>query len=155
MTDESEILRRLLAVEDRLALIELEGAYARSFDARDGDVWSALFTDDGIYQARGATPKGGGTFVQGRSALATFCTDAPFTGIHFMHLPQITLSRDSASSRIHLEFIGAFEGDGSPVTRMLGHYDVSYVRGPVGWLIKHRTTSTFARSTTAAFGYRD
>ena len=44
---------RLREVEDRLALIELEGAYARLFDARRGDEWAALFVADGVYQSRG------------------------------------------------------------------------------------------------------
>ena len=60
---------RLRAVEDRLALLELEGAYARAFDSRDGDAWAALFTDDGIYQARERTPGEPGA-PQGRAQLA-------------------------------------------------------------------------------------
>ena len=43
-------------VYDRLALLEMEGDYARCFDMRDGTGWANLFTEDGVYQ--GATIPG-------------------------------------------------------------------------------------------------
>jgi ketosteroid isomerase-like protein len=150
--DLNELAERLQRAEDRLALYEVEGAYARAFDAREGDAWAALFVDDGIYQSRGGSP-GNGTFVQGRDALARFCREATFSGIHFMHQPQITLDGDTAQSRVHLEFIGAFDEPGSPVTRMLGYYDVRYRRVDGRWLIVQRITSTFARHSDVTFGY--
>src|SRR5690606_33672957 len=48
----TSIEERLRAVEDRLALIELEALYARSFDEHDGETWSGLFASDGVYQSR-------------------------------------------------------------------------------------------------------
>jgi len=66
---------RLRAIEDRLALLEVEAAYARAFDGRDGEAWAALFTEDGIYQARGRTPGEPGA-PQGRAQLADYCTSA-------------------------------------------------------------------------------
>jgi hypothetical protein len=145
---------RLRAVEDRLAIIELEGAYARAFDDHDGDAWAALFTPDGIYQSRvlsdGSAPA---TFVQGTEALRRFCTEAPFAGIHFLHLPQLTLDGDRATGRVHLEFHGAYTDPGAPLTRMVGYYDVGYVRGDGRWLIARRVTTAFARETRATFGY--
>src|SRR5690606_30801584 len=82
---------RLRQVEARLEIIELEGTYARSFDDRDGDTWSSLFTPDGIYQARVIDGEQQGSFVQGTEALRDFCTNARFTGIHFLHLPQVQI----------------------------------------------------------------
>jgi hypothetical protein len=146
------ISERLAAVEDRLAIIELEGRYARAFDDHDGQAWAALFTDDGVYQSRGASP-GDGTYVAGRENLARFCTDAKFNGIHFLHLPQVTLDRDRATSRVHLEFFAAFYGDDAPYTRMLGYYDVAYQRCAGEWLIERRITSTFARRNGVTIGY--
>jgi SnoaL-like domain len=147
-----ELSARLRAVEDRLALIELEGAYARAFDSHDGVAWAALFTDDGVYQSRDATP-GNGTYVAGRAKLAKFCTNAPFSGIHYLHLPQLSIDGDVATGRVHLEFVAAFNDDGAPMTRFLGYYDVRYVRAGDGWLIERRITTTFARRTDTTFGY--
>lgn len=147
-----DLATRLLAVEDRLAIIELEGAYARAFDCRDGQAWSSLFVEDGIYQARDATPTHG-NFVQGREALADFCTNAPFDGIHLLHLPQVTIDGDVATARIHLEFVGRFHAAGEPTMRMVGYYDVRYARMKSGWRIAHRITSTMSRVDTVAHPY--
>lgn len=148
----NELAARLAAVEDRLAIIELEALYASSFDSRDGAAWATLFTTDGIYQARGATPAAG-NFVQGRDALARFCAEAPFDGMHLMHLPHINFDGDRATSRIHLEFVAAFRAVGAPTLRMTGFYDVSYVRSASRWLIARRVTTTMFRQDNVAHHY--
>jgi hypothetical protein len=107
---------------------------------------------DGVYQARGATPEQG-QYVQGHDALAAFCTDATFDGIHLLHLPSITLAGDRATSRIHLEFIGWWQGNGTPVTRLVGYYDVQYVRVDGAWRIEHRVTSAMARENRTSWPY--
>jgi hypothetical protein len=147
---------RLVEAEDRLALVELEGAYARTYDAHDGDGWAALFTPDGIYQSR-VVPDDEGpvSFVQGTAKLRRFCADAPFEGIHFLHLPQLTIDGDRATGRVHLEFQAAFEGPGAPLTRLAGYYDVAYERHAGRWLIARRVTTAFARQRRTNFGYVD
>ena len=152
MAEISDVVERLAAVEDRLAIIELEAAYARAFDSRAGDEWAALFTPDGIYQARGATAERG-NYVAGREALAAFCAGAPFDGIHLMHLPQCTFDGEQARSRIHLEFVATFHAEGNPTVRMVGYYDVRYVKLDGVWRIAHRVTSTMHRTDTMAGTY--
>jgi len=149
-----DLAARLAAVEDRLALIELEGMYARTYDARQGEDWAALFTHDGIYQARGASAAGGnGTFVQGRAALARFCREAPFDGIHFLHLPQLTITGNRALGRVHLEFVAREHGEDQAQRRMAGFYDIDYARVDGRWLIRHRVTTSFVRQNQSTFGY--
>ena len=150
---EADIERRLRTVEDRLALIELEAAYARHFDARDGDAWAALFTTGGVYRSRDAVPGGRGNFVEGRAALAAFCSGAAWDGIHLLHLPQLTIAGDRAEGRVHLEFIGLFHGSGAPGVRMTGYYDVDYERVDGRWLIRERVTTTFTQTSTSTPGY--
>ncbi|MGS0562543.1 nuclear transport factor 2 family protein [Microbacterium aurugineum] len=141
--------QRLQALEDRLEIIDLEDTYARTFDERDGDAWSSLFTADGIYQSRPVGDAPPQTFVQGRAALQAFCTDASFAGIHFLHLPQLAVAGDRASARIHLEFHGDYAEDaGAPRLGMRGFYDVIYHRVDGRWLIAHRVTTAFAASRT-------
>src|SRR5438270_3354450 len=153
----SESEARLQAAEERLAIMEVEGAYARAFDSRDGEGWAALFTEDGIYQGRilpGAS-SGQVPFVEGRAALATFCAEAPFDGIHLLHIPQITLDGDKATSRVHLQFLASFPvGDRlGYLSGMVGYYDVAYERVDGRWLIRHRITTTFSRSRNDSLGY--
>ena len=150
----TEIEQRLLAVEDRLALIELEALYARAFDERDGDTWSALFTPDGIYQSRPDSDAPPATFVQGTEALRDYCTHAPFGGIHMMHLPQLDLAGDRAKARVHLEFHGSFTSEpGSPRRKVVGFYDVAYSRTDAGWKIAHRVTTAYSREQDTVVGY--
>ncbi|MCB0997609.1 MAG: nuclear transport factor 2 family protein [Acidimicrobiales bacterium] len=147
------IEERLQAVEDRLAIIELEAQYAASFDARDGEAWARLFTEDGIYQPRQTAGAPSVSVVQGRAALRDYCASAPYSGVHFLHLPQVTFDGDTARARIHLEFFGVFEAPGNPFLRMAGYYDVAYRRTPEGWRIERKVTTTFARDQVSAFGY--
>jgi ketosteroid isomerase-like protein len=147
---------RLRAIEDRLALLELEGAYARAFDSRDGDAWAGLFTEDGIYQARGATPGERGA-PQGRAALADYCSHAPYDGLHLMHVPQLTIDGDDAYARVHLEFRGTFHtvddsGD-HPNVSMSGYYDVRYRRVDGEWRIAHRITTTLRKDDDVVAPY--
>jgi hypothetical protein len=148
---------RLRAAEDRLAIIDLEGTYARTFDSHDGEAWSALFTDDGVYQGRihPDTPEGSVPVVEGRPALAKFCTDAPFDGIHLLHLPEIRLDGDRATSRVHLQFMATFPvGDRfGYLSSLVGYYDVAYERVDGRWLIRHRITTTFSRTRNDYVGY--
>jgi hypothetical protein len=149
----TDVEARLAALEDRLAIFELEGRYARYFDSRDGDAWAGLFTADGIYQARGATPEGGGIHVQGHVDLARFCREARFDGLHLLHLPQLDVGGDTATGRVHLEFLGLFHGAAAPTVRMAGYYDVAYARVDGRWLMRRRVTTTFARQDASTIGY--
>ncbi|MEI8002466.1 MAG: nuclear transport factor 2 family protein [Actinomycetes bacterium] len=113
---------RLLALEDRLAILDLEGAYARAFDSHDGAAWAALFTVDGVYQARGLAPGDAGHH-RGRAALAEFCTHAPFDGLHLMHVPEVTVDGDLG--HVHEvesveRGVGAELGQGRPAAVVAG-----------------------------------
>lgn len=143
---------RLRAIEDRLALLELEGRYARTFDSRDGDAWAALFTEDGVYQARGAAP-GDPRRPTGRAELAAYCSHAPYDGLHLVHVPQLTLDGDEALGRVHLEFRGTFRTEGRPTVSMSGYYDVRYRRVDGEWLIAHRITTTLRKDDDVVASY--
>jgi hypothetical protein len=142
-----ELTARLQAVEDRLGILELEGAYAELFDGRRGEEWANLFTEDGSYQSR--TPHAD---VHGREALARMCTDTVFDGIHLLNVPRITIEGDRATGRVHFTF-HAIEGSDVSVSRNIGYYDVEYVRTSEGWRIRRRITRSFARDRATAMGY--
>lgn len=145
---------RLAAIESRLELLHLEATYAPAADSGDGEAWADLFLPDGIYQSRNATPAGGGTYARGRDALVRVISEAPWSqSIHLPYLPQIVVDGDTATGRIHFEWIGQFRDEGATRTRAVGYYDVAYRRVDGRWLIKHRVTTTFLRDNQSVNGY--
>jgi len=154
MTD--ELSPRLQAIEDHLAIIELEGAYCRRFDERDGEAWSRLFTQNGRYRSRGVergVDPSVGVYCTGREELAAFCNEAPFTGIHLVHVPQLTLHGDTAEGRLHFEHLGAFDARPGTLSRSVGYYDVRYERIDGEWLYADKVTTVFCMDDQLVDGY--
>ena len=147
--------QRLRAVEDRLAICQIEGAYSSAHDGAKGDDWAALFTEDGIYQGRQLEGMSELNFVQGRKALSEFCNSSPVNCIHYLNVPDITIGGDDATARINFTFrafgvdsFGRVNG-----TEAQGYYDVAYKRTSDGWRIRRRFTVYFERSQKTAYGY--
>jgi SnoaL-like domain len=142
-------------VADHVAIMNLEGAYAIRYDARDGDGWSALFVEDGLYEGREPMGSGSVNHVQGRAALSRFCSDAAMRGIHILGVPHLEVSGDVATGRSNFVFHGVMTDEsGRDVTRYVeGYYDIAYVRLNGEWLIRRRTTVPFRRSLETIFGY--
>lgn len=137
-----KVVSRLEVVEAKLALMDLEAEYARSWDAADGEAWARLFTSDGVFDmaAVGHQPR---AVYRGHSALRQFCEEvsATYAGLHFMHLPKIVVSGDRARSRIHFEWIGVIHPGKAHSGRRTasGYYDVDYQYSAAdGWRIAHR-----------------
>ncbi|WP_164778444.1 nuclear transport factor 2 family protein [Mesorhizobium sp. M7A.F.Ca.US.006.01.1.1] len=158
-TDEATALAammvRLQNVEDRLAILQIEGAYSTAYDGVRGDQWAALFTDDGIYQGRQLEGMGELNFVQGKRALTDFCNSNRLSCIHQLGVPEISLDGDDAFSRVNFTFRG-FETGRVPMvqkTEAQGYYDVAYRRTANGWRIRRRFTVYFERSRVTTYGY--
>ena len=62
----------LATLEAHLALLNLEGEYARTWDTGDAAGWAALFTDDGVFEMVGVGDLPG-LRVEGSEQLAGFC----------------------------------------------------------------------------------
>ena len=147
--------RRLRAVEDRLEIYQIEGAYSRAYDGAKGDEWAALFTEDGIYQGRQLAGMGELNFVQGRKALSEFCSSSPVNCIHYINVPDISIDGDEATARANFTF-RAFGTDSFGrvnATEAQGYYDVAYRRTSEGWRIRRRFTVYFERRQGTAYGY--
>ena len=146
MTDLAE---RLRAVEDRLALLELEGAYARTWDAADAEGWAGLFTPDGVFEmaALGERP---GARLEGHHRLREFCRDVntQFQGLHTLHLPTLAVDGDRATGSLHFEFhSGRSTPQAREVASVTGLYEVRYRRTDAGWRIEHRFERATSRSS--------
>jgi hypothetical protein len=151
----TEVERRSIAdtVADRVEIGELEASYCRLFDERDGEGWARLFTEDGRYRSRGAGPDvARGVYAAGREELARFCREAPFTGIHLLHLLQLDVGHDTAIGRLHFEHVGAFDGR-EGLSRSVGSYDVRYERVDGAWLFADKVTTVFCMDGAIVDGY--
>lgn len=145
---------RLAEVEARLALMDLEAEYARSWDAGDADGWAALFTSDGVFDmaAVGAQER---QIITGSAQLSAFCQniDAFYKGLHFMHLPRIQITGDTAYSRLHFQWTGLFGPNAkyNGQRNAAGYYDVTYHRVNDRWRIKHRLEKAVSGQTVENF----
>lgn len=63
---------RILLIEDRNAILDLEADYAATWDFGDATGWTNLYREDGIFEMEpnATTPE---IKAQGHSALAEFC----------------------------------------------------------------------------------
>lgn len=146
----SPVEERLAAVEARLALMELEGAYALAWDRVDAAGWAGLFTDDGVFEMDGLD---GRETVrhQGRPALLDFCVvmNQRFRGLHLMHLPTLRIDGDTATGSLHFRFEGGRHApDAREVFSVTGLYEVAYRLTPDGWRIAHRRERAASRASS-------
>jgi len=134
--------RRLDAAEAQLAIIRLEAEYARSWDAGDGAAYARCYMPDGAFELYGADGVRMKPVYRGRAELEALCAKITPTmvGLHFMHLPRITVTGDTATSRIHFDYRGILTGDPRYTGRRetSGYYDVRYRRTDEGWKIEYR-----------------
>ncbi len=149
-----DLQTRLTLAEARLAIMDLEAEYARSWDAGDGEGWAAVFTEDGVFdmaevghQAR--------RVISGSQDLAAFCreVDAFYKGLHFMHLPRLNIDGDQAQARVHFQWIGLFNSSTrfSGQRQAAGYYDVSYQRVNGVWRMKYRLEKAISGQTSEHF----
>jgi len=144
-------------VDDRTAILEIEGSYASCADSGDGDGWAALFTEDGVYQwpVIAGMPEAPAA-LRGREALAATIKGLPGTCMHRMNTPQITLDGDRATSRTHFVFEWAYQDDHGVrhERELVGFYHTEYVRAADGWKIRNRVTVPYAVTDSSRCGYR-
>src|ERR1700761_6295041 len=134
----AERLRRL---EDAEQIRQLNLAYRRHLDARDLDAYGRLFADDGEWlggTGYGQGPAGITAMLNER--LAARGSDGP-TAWHRVTEPEISLDGDRATGTVTWTWVG--RGDaGTPVMRLLGHYQDSFVRERGRWRYQRRIAHT-------------
>jgi ketosteroid isomerase-like protein len=132
---------RLGRLEDAARIRTLTQEYRRLLDARDLDGYGRLFADDGEWL-------GGTGYGQGPAGITAMLTerlpargsDGP-TAWHLVTEPEISLDGDRATGTVTWTWVG--RGDaGTPVMRLLGHYQDSYVRERGRWRYQRRIAHT-------------
>lgn len=138
---EMKVVERLRILEDRLALIDLEAEYAVAWDLGDGVRWAACFTEGGVFEMAASGEMQGASY-QGTAALVDFCSmiKSQWSGIHFMHLPRLTVNGDTAEAIVFFEYkyIAQLAEGYVKQGSVSGYYEVAYVRTPGGWKMKNR-----------------
>jgi ketosteroid isomerase-like protein len=132
---------RLGRLEDADQICRLTQEYRRLLDARDLDGYGRLFAADGEWlggTGYGQTPAGITAMLNER--LPARSSDHP-TAWHLVTEPEIDLDGDRATGTVTWTWVG--RGDaGTPVMRLLGHYDDSYVRERGRWRYQRRIAHT-------------
>jgi hypothetical protein len=140
-------------VEAHLALLNLEGEYARTWDMADAAGWAGLFTEDGIFEMEAAGSLRAAT-ISGRAELTEFCRsfNARFRGLHLIHVPSLHIGDGAASGWIHFEFQSIPSSARSEVSRVAGVYQVDYVETERGWRIRKRLEKAVTRDMQGWYG---
>ena len=134
----TERLRRL---EDAEQIRQLNLEYRRHLDARDLDAYGQLFTGDGEWLGGTGYGRGpGGITAMLNERLPARGSDRP-AAWHLVTEPEISLDGDRAAGTVTWTWVG--RGDaGTPVMRLLGHYQDNYVREHGRWRYRRRIAYT-------------
>lgn len=146
---------RLTALEDRLAILDLEGEYARSWDVGDAAGWADVFTPEGVFDLAPAGDMERQVF-KGRQALHDFCEEISryYRGLHFISLPRVEIGRDRARAQVHFQWQALFRPNGnhSGERHASGYYDVTYRKLDGRWRIEQRIECALAGKTLNQYG---
>jgi len=132
---------RLGRLEDAEQIRRLTQEYRRHLDARDLDAYGLLFADEGEWlggTGYGQTPAGITAMLNER--LPARSPDHP-AAWHLVTEPEIDLDGDRATGTVTWAWVGRGDAD-TPVMRLLGHYQDSYVRERGRWRYQRRIAHT-------------
>ena len=132
---------RVAALEDTDEIRRLTQAYRRHLDARDLHSYSRLFAVDGEWAGgtgHGKGPAGIEAMLEER--LPTPAAQGP-SAWHLVTEPEIELDGDTARGAASWSWVGR-GADGTPVMRLLGHYDDGYLREGGRWRFGRRAAHT-------------
>jgi ketosteroid isomerase-like protein len=138
---DDDVHARLGRLEDAAQIRQLTQEYRRLLDARDLDGYGRLFADDGEWlggTGYGQTPAGITAMLNER--LPARSSDGP-TAWHLVTEPEISLDGDRATGTVTWTWVGRADA-GTPVIRLLGHYQDSYVRERGRWRYQRRIAHT-------------
>jgi ketosteroid isomerase-like protein len=139
--DAGDLAERLGRLEDAEQIRRLTQEYRGLLDARDLDGYGRLFAADGEWlggTGYGRTPAGITAMLTER--LPARGPDGP-AAWHLVTEPEISLDGDRAAGAVTWAWVGRGDAD-TPVMRLLGHYQDSYVRERGQWRYRRRIART-------------
>ncbi len=132
---------RLRRLEDREEIRQLIQDYRRHLDARDLVAYGRLFAEEGEWlggTGYGKTPAGITAMLEERLPGRGASGQASW---HLLTEPEIEFHGDMATGSVTWAWVGRGDGD-TPVMRLLGHYDDTYVREHGRWRFRRRIAYT-------------
>jgi len=136
-----DIEARLGRLEDAEQIRRLTQEYRHHLDRLDLDAYGTLFSAEGEWlggTGYGRTPAGITAMLQERLPRRT--SDRP-SAWHLVTEPEISLDGDQATGTVTWAWVGRGETD-TPVMRLLGHYQDTYVREHGRWRYRRRIAHT-------------
>jgi uncharacterized protein (TIGR02246 family) len=133
---------RLRRLEDRAEIRRLIQDYRRQLDVRDLTAYGLLFAADGEWlggTGYGKSPAGITTMLEER--LPGNTSDSGQSSWHLVTEPEIALHGDQATGDVTWALVARGDG-GTPVLRLLGHYEDTYVREGGRWRFQRRIAHT-------------
>jgi ketosteroid isomerase-like protein len=133
---------RLRRLEDRAEIRRLIQDYRRQLDARDLTAYGLLFAADGEWlggTGYGKSPPGITAMLEER--LPGNSSDSGQSSWHLVTEPEIALHGDHATGDVTWALVARGDGD-TPVLRLLGHYEDTYVREGGRWRFQRRIAHT-------------
>ena len=121
----------VLALQDKLDLMELAARAARTFDENDAQAYADCFVEDGLYESPRI-----GLRAQGHDQLIKMCEGRGGEDLHFCTNFEIDLRGDEATVRSSLLLSSR---TGLPINTT-GHYVNECVRTPQGWRYRHKVS---------------
>jgi len=133
---------RLRRLEDTEQIRQLNLEYRRHLDARDLDAYGRLFAADGEWLGGTGYGKGpaGITAMLKERLVGNPAPPGP-TSWHLVTEPEIQLEGDRATGLLSWTWLGRGDGN-TPVMRLLGRYEDSYVRERGQWRYQRRISHT-------------
>ncbi len=132
---------RLGRLEDAGQIRRLTQEYRHHLDRLDLDAYGTLFSDEGEWlggTGYGRTPAGITAMLKERLPGRT--SDRP-SAWHLVTEPEISLDGDRAAGTVTWAWVGRGDGE-TPVMRLLGHYQDTYVRERGRWRYRRRIAHT-------------
>lgn len=130
-----------MSVEDKLAVLEMLGAYSHTLDNGDDEGWVQLFTEDGVWESYAAGAEKPNIHYQGHAGIREFASVMRArSGAQVRHLKLNTifveLTADTA--RIRSNGVLTAKAPGQPPGVVLtGIYAETLKKTPEGWRIAH------------------
>jgi SnoaL-like domain len=122
-------VRRLRDIQE---ITQLKARCCRLIDTKDWDGYGELLVEDFRLTSDAGTRNSRAEVL---ALLAGSLAHA--TTVHHVHMPEITVSGDTATAIWAMNDYVAFPSEGSPfVIRGYGHYHEEYVRTGEGWRVK-------------------
>ena len=137
-----------MGTQDRLDIQQAVAEYSYTFDGRDADGWSKLFTEDAVWELSGATDSDPQIRLDGRNEILQWAKqrhgEIPMNMTSYHHQSGLSfeeLTNDSARTRVMVIITAHDNSEQQASVRitLTGVYHDLWRKTADGWKFEHRT----------------